>query len=239
MNSECKNYPMKEFRAKFFNFIDFSHQVRICETKSFLNISCISKWALQKFGLQIWIQNAKIILWKNFGAIFPILSILVIRSAYVKQGHFSILAVFQNGLYRNLGCRFEFITQKLPCKRILGNFSNVIDFSHQVRVCETISFLHVSCISKYMGVADLNSERKFYTMKEFLTIFLISSILVIRTAYAKQGHFSILAVFQNVWDLHKFGLQNWIQNAKFILWKNFGQFFRFHWFPLSGPHMRS
>ena len=25
--------------------------------------------------------------------------------------------------------------------------------------------------------------------------------------HAKKGHFSILAVFQNVWDLHKFGLQ--------------------------------
>ena len=25
--------------------------------------------------------------------------------------------------------------------------------------------------------------------------------------HAKKGQFSILAVFQNVWDLHKFGLQ--------------------------------
>ena len=25
--------------------------------------------------------------------------------------------------------------------------------------------------------------------------------------HAKKDHFSILAVFQNVWDLHKFGLQ--------------------------------
>ena len=46
----------------------------------------------------------------------------------------------------------------------------------------------------------------------------------------KKGHFSILAVFQNIWDLHKFGLQIWIQNAKITLWKNFGQFFRFHQF---------
>ena len=37
--------------------------------------------------------------------------------------------------------------------------------------------------------------------------FPISSILVIRSGYAKKDHFSILAVFQNVWDLHKFGLQ--------------------------------
>ena len=41
-------------------------------------------------------------------------------------------------------------------------------------------------------------------MKEFREIFLFSSILVIMR---KKGNFSILAVFQNVWDLHKFGLQ--------------------------------
>ena len=44
-------------------------------------------------------------------------------------------------------------------------------------------------------------------MKEFWAIFFISSILVIRSRYAKKGQFSILAVFQNVWDLHKYGLQ--------------------------------
>ena len=42
-------------------------------------------------------------------------------------------------------------------------------------------------------------------MKEFRTIFPISSIWVIR--YAKKGQFSILAVIQNIWDLYKFGLQ--------------------------------
>ena len=127
----------------------------------------------------------------------------------------------------------------------------------------------------------MNSERKNYPMKEFRAFFPISSILVIRSAYAKKGQFSILAVFQNVgiyinlgcrfefrmqklpyerisgnffdfidfghqvwvckkkdhfsilpvilniWDLHKFGLQIWIQNAKITLWKNFGQFFDF------------
>ena len=55
-------------------------------------------------------------------------------------------------------------------------------------------------------VADLNSERKNYPMKEFRVIFPISSILVIRFGYAKKDHFSILAVIQNIWDLHKFGL---------------------------------
>ena len=44
-------------------------------------------------------------------------------------------------------------------------------------------------------------------MKEFRAIFLISSILVIRSRYAKIYNFSILAVIQNIWDLHKFGLQ--------------------------------
>ena len=44
-------------------------------------------------------------------------------------------------------------------------------------------------------------------MKEFWAIFSISSILVIRSGYAKKDHFSILVVIQNLWDLHKFGLQ--------------------------------
>ena len=56
------------------------------------------------------------------------------------------------GIYINLGCRFEFRTQKLPHERISG----------------------------------------------------ISSILVIRSAYAKKDHSSILAVIQNIWE---FGLQ--------------------------------
>ena len=137
------------------------------------------------------------------------------------------------GIYINLGCRFEFRTQKLPYDRISGNFSNFTDFGQQVRVCKKISFLNISCNSKYMGltyiwVADLNSERKNYPMKEFRAIFSISSILVIR--YAKKYNFSILAVIQNIWDLHKFGLQIWIQNAKITLWKNFGQFFQLHQF---------
>ena len=81
----------------------------------------------------------------------------------------------------------------------------------------------------------MNSERKNYPMKEFRAIFSISSILVIRSRYAKKDHFSILALIQNIWDLHKFGLQIWIQNAEITLWKNFGQFFRFHRFWSSGP----
>ena len=84
----------------------------------------------------------------------------------------------------------------------------------------------------------MNSERKNYPMKQFWAIFLISSILVIRSGYAKKDQISILAVIQKIWDLHKFGLQIWIQNAKITLWKNFGQFFRFHRFWSSGPGMQ-
>ena len=76
---------------------------------------------------------------------------------------------------------------------------------------------NIICISKCKGftsiwVADLNSERKNYPMKEFQTIFLISSIWVIR--YAKKGQFSILAVIQNIWNLHKFWLQIWFTTQK-------------------------
>ena len=76
------------------------------------------------------------------------------------------------------------------------------------------------------------------TLIEFRAIFPISPILVNRSGYAKKDHFSKLAVIQNIWDLHKFGLQIWIHKAKIILWKNFGQFFRFHRFWSSGPGMR-
>ena len=60
---------------------------------------------------------------------------------------------------------------------------------------------------KKIWVADLNSECKNYPMKEFQAIFPISPIYVIRSAYAKKDHFSILAIFQKIWDLLKFGFQ--------------------------------
>ena len=127
---------------------------------------------------------------KEFRAIFPISSILVIRSGYAKKDHFSILAVIQNiwDLHK-FGLQIWIHNKKLPYERISGNFSDFIDFGHQVR-------------------------------------------------YAKRNHFSILAVIQNIWDLHKFGLQIWIQNAKITLWKNFGQYFWFHRFWSSGPGMQ-
>ena len=128
---------------------------------------------------------------KEFRAIFPISSILVIRSGYAKKGHFSILAVFQN-----------------------------------------IWDLHK------FGLQIWIQNAKITLWKNFGQFFPISSILVIRSGYAKKDHFSILAVIQNIWDLHKFGLQIWIQNVKITLWKNFGQFFRFHQFWSSGPRMQ-
>ena len=127
---------------------------------------------------------------KEFRAIFLISSILVIRSGYAKKDHFSILAVFQN-------------------------VWDIHKFGLQIWI-----------------------QNAKITLIEFQAIFPISPILVNRSGYAKKGHFSTLAVFQNVWDLHKFGLQIWIQNAKITPWKNLGQFFRFHRFWSSGPGMR-
>ena len=67
-------------------------------------------------------------------------------------------------------------------------------------------------------VADLNSERKNYPMKEFWAFFSDFTDFGHQVRVCKKDDFSILAVFQNVWDLHKFGLQIWIQNAKITLW---------------------
>ena len=120
---------------------------------------------------------------KEFQAIFPISSILVIRSGYAKKGHFPVLAVFQN-----------------------------------------IWDLHK------FGLQIWIQNAKITLWKNFGQFFRFHRILVIRSGYAKKDHFSILAVIQNIWDLHKFELQIWIQNVKITLWKNFGQFFRFHKF---------
>ena len=73
----------------------------------------------------------------------------------------------------------------------------------------------------------MNSQRKNYPMKEFRAIFPISSILVIRSGYAKKDHFSILAVILNIWDLHKFGLQIWFHNANLPYGRILGNFSNF------------
>ena len=130
------------------------------------------------------------------------------------------------GIYINLGCKFEFRTQKLPYERISGNFSNFTDFRHQFRVCEKRTFLNISCNWKYMGLTNLGCRFEFRTQKlsyerisgNFFDFIDFSH----QVRVCKKDHFSILAVIQNVWDLHKFRLQIWIQNAKITLWKNFG-----------------
>ena len=172
--------PYETILGNFFDFVDFGLQVRVLIKKI---------WDLHKFGLQIWIQNTKITLWKNFGQFFDFIDFGHQVRVCKKRSH-SILAVIQKiwDLHK-FGLQIWIQNAKLPYERISGNFFDFIDF-------------------------------------------------VIRSWYAKKDHFSILAVIQNIWDLHKFGLQIWIQNAKITLWKNFGQFFRFHWFWSSGPGMQ-
>ena len=192
MKSESKIYPMKEFRAIF--PISSILVIRYAYAKEghFSILAVFQKvWDLHKFGLQIWIQNAKITLSKNFGQFFQLHRFLSSGPCMRNKVSFQYYLYFKiYRMYINLGCIFEFRTQKLPNERISDNFFNFIDFSHQVPVCET------------------------------------------------SIHFSILALFQNVWDLHKFGLQIWIQNGKITLWKNFGQFFQFHRSWSSGLRMR-
>ena len=173
---------------------------------------------------------------KELQAIFSISLILVIRSAYAKKDHFSILAVIQNiwDLHK-YGFQIWIQNAKINLRKNFGQFFWFHQFWSSGPRMRKRPVFNISCISKCMGftyiwVADLNSEWKNYPMKEFLAIFPVSSILVIKSGYAKKDHFSILAVIQNTWDLHKFGLQIWIQNAEITLWKNFGQFFRFHRF---------
>ena len=111
------------------------------------------------------------------------------------------------GIYINLGCRFEFRTQKLPYERISDNFSDFINLGHQV--CEKRPVFNISCNSKYMRIyINLGCRFEFTTQK--LPHERISgnfSDFINFGHHEKKGHFSILAVFQNVWDLHKFGLQ--------------------------------
>ena len=150
MNSERKNYPMKEFWAIFSISSILVIRSGYAKKGQFSILAVFQNvWDLYKFGLQIWIQNEKNYPMKEFQAIFLISSILVIRSAYAKKGQFSILAVFQNvWVYINLGCRFEFRTQKLPYERISDNFSDFINLGHQV--CEKRPIFNISCNSKYM-----------------------------------------------------------------------------------------
>ena len=154
MNSERKNYPMKEFRAIFPVSSILVIRYAYAKKDHFSILAVFQNvWYLHKFGLQIWIQNAKITLWKNFGQFFRFQRFWSsgprMRRKIISQYE---LYFKMYGIYINLGCRFEFRTQKLPYDRISGNFSNFTDFGHQVRVCKKRSFLNISCNSKYMGI---------------------------------------------------------------------------------------
>ena len=172
--------------GNFSNFTDFHAK------KDHFSILAVIQnvWYLHKFGLQIWIQNAKITQWKIFGQFFRFHRFWSSGPGMQKKDHSSILAVIQNiwDLHK-FGLQIWIQNAKITLWNNFGQFYDFIDF-------------------------------------------------VIRSWYAKKDHFPILAVIQNIWDLHKFGLHIWIHNAKITLWNNFGKFFRFHRFWLSGPGMR-
>ena len=144
------------------------------------------------------------------------------------------------GLYINLGCRFEFTTQKLPYVIILGYFSNFINYVHHAKKGQ------FSILAVFQNVWDLHKfglqiwiqNAKITLWKNFGQFFRFHRFWSSGPRMQKKDHFSILAVILNIWDLHKFGLQIWIHNAKITLWKNFGQFFRFHRIWSSGPRMQ-
>ena len=153
MNSERKNYPMKEFRAIF--PISPILVIRSGYAKKY-HISILA--VIKKYGIYI-----------NLGCRFefrtqklPYERISGNFSDFIDFGHQvrvckkrSFLNISCNskkyGIYINLGCRFEFRTQKLPYERISGNFFEFIDFGHQIRVCKKRSHLNISCNSKNMG----------------------------------------------------------------------------------------
>ena len=56
------------------------------------------------------------------------------------------------GIYINLGCRFEFRTQKLPYETISGNFYDFIDFG-QFRVAKKD---HISILAVIQKIWDLH-----------------------------------------------------------------------------------
>ena len=153
MNSQSKNYPMKEFRTIFPISLILVIRSGYAKKVHFLILAVFQNvWDLHKFGLQIWIQNAKITLWKNFGQIFRYHRFWSSGPGMRRKVISQYKLYFEMyGIYLNLGCNCEFRTQKLPYERISGNFSDFIDFGHQVLVCEKRSFLNISCNSKYMG----------------------------------------------------------------------------------------
>ena len=133
------------------------------------------------------------------------------------------------GIYINLGCRFEFRTQKLPYERISGNFFRFHRFWSSGPCMQKDNFPILAVIQNIwdlhkFGLQIWIHNAKITLWKNFGQFFRFHDFLT------KKDNFSILAVIQNIWDLHIFGIQIWIQNAKITLWKNFGQFLRFHRF---------
>ena len=122
MNSERKNYPMKEF-GQFFRFHRFWSSGPGMRKKNFSILAVFQNiWDLHKFGLQIWIQNAKITLWKNFGNFFDFIDFG--HQVRVCKKRFSAVFIWDH----KFGLHFEFRTQKLPYERISGNFSDFYRF---------------------------------------------------------------------------------------------------------------
>ena len=205
---------MKEFRA-IFRFHQFWSS---CEKKNisqywlyfkmygiYINLGCRFEFRTQKLPYERILGNFFRFHW--FWSSGP---------GMQKKGHFPILAVFRNiwDLHK-FGLQIWIPNAKLPYERISGNFFDFIDFGHQVRVCKKRSFPSISCISKYMGTyINLGCRFEFRTQK--LPYERISGNFFDfidfghQVRYAKKDHFSILAVIQNIWDLHKFGLQIWI-----------------------------
>ena len=164
MNSQRKNYPMKEFRAIFPISLILVIRSRNAKKIHFPILAVFQNvWDLHKFGLQIWIQNAKITLWKNFWQFFQFHRFSCKKRSFL---NISCNLTLIYGIYINLGYRFEFRTQKLPYERISGNFSDFIDFGHQVRVCKKRSHLNISCNSKKYGIyINLGCRFEFRTQK--------------------------------------------------------------------------
>ena len=137
--------PYERISGIFSDFTNFGHFWILAVLQNI--------WDLHKFGLQIWIQNAKITLWKNFGQFFRFHRFWSSGPGMQKKRSFLNISCNSKkyGIYINLGCRFEFRTQKLPYERISGNFFDFIDFGHQVRVCKKRSHFNISCNSKNMG----------------------------------------------------------------------------------------
>ena len=133
--------------------------------------------------------------------------------------------------------------QKLPYERISGNFSISSILVIQVQVCKKRSFFNISCNSNIwdlhkFGLKIWIQNAKITLWKNFGQFFRFHRFWSSGPGMQKKDHFSILAVIQNIWDLHKFGLQIWIQNAKNYSMKEFRAIFPISSILSSGPGMQ-